>query len=177
MAMMTGEIKNISVDDGQVKAYCETGNGPSFTAVIPQLGGDFHPIPGDIVTASKIGQEWIAFSVCCKDSEVEAGEHLIFSRDTAGEVVATIHAKADGTVEIRPTSTCSIGNGTDYVAMSTPLNTFLTSLSNAVAPGGTPVVTPAPGAVCPVAAAIYAAIMASFNSQTAQCGSTNLKAE
>jgi hypothetical protein len=80
------------------------------------------------------------------------------------EAAETIDATAGDTITLdNGTETLSIdgadvkaGTGTDYVAMATLLNTYLDALGNAVAPAGTPVVTPAPGAPCPVAVAIMA---------------------
>jgi hypothetical protein len=169
MAVKTGTIKSIEVEDGQLKAFCDTGFGPMFTATIPQMGGDFRPIAGDSVTAIKMGQEWIAFSIVAKDAESGAGEHMFFARNAAGEVVSSVHAKADGSVVITPTTTCSVGNGGDFVALSQKVDILWTTLWTAF------------NTWAPVAqdggAALKTAFLAAFPSTPQSTASTNLKAD
>lgn len=74
----------------------------------------------------------------------------------------------------------NVGDGTDFVAMALPLNTYLDSVGQAVAPGGVPVVTPAVGATCPVASAINAAHIANAGGPPptpVSFNSTNLRAD
>jgi hypothetical protein len=66
----------------------------------------------------------------------------------------------------------------DFVAVATLLDTFLNAFVTAVAPGGVPVVTPAPGAPCPIATALYATMCSVYPPVgPIDNKSTNLKAD
>ena len=166
-----GVIKEIRVVEGQLKAVIETGSGPAVTATIMQAGTvDYHPLPGDRVLYHYAGQEVVVSAIFSEDNLAALGEVLIFGRDATGVVQVTFHLKADGWAVV--------GTGADAVAMSTPLDTYLSNLLNTVAPGGVAIVTPAVGQPCPVASAILAAMIAAFPpAGVAACGSTNLKAD
>lgn len=179
--MAIGHIKSVQIVDGQVEMVVDTGSGPAVTATLMFPPGiDSQPLPGDAVRYSRNGQEIVVTGVFTESSQSGPGEAVLFSRTSDGVIAATVHMKADGAIEIKPGTgrTAGVGNGTDFVAMSTPLNLVLSTLLTSVAPAGVPIVTPSPGATCPVAAAVLAAMIAAFPpTGTAACGSTNLKAD
>lgn len=174
-----GTILQTEIVDGQIEARIDTGYGVQITATVAGMS-EVHPLKGDRVLFHRTGgTEIVIDAIQSVDADTESGEWRTFSRDATGAVVATIHAKKDGSIAITNKSgkTVDTGNAADFVAMSTPLNNFLTALCAAVAPGGVAVVTPAPGATCPVAAAVYSVMTAIFGSSTADCSSQNLKAD
>lgn len=158
MATVTAEIKEVKREDGQLVAYCHTGNGPAFSAIVPQVGGDWHPIAGDMVTAINSGAEYHIVAVFIRDSETAAGEHLIFARDSMGNIKASVHLKADGVAYV--------GSGTDFVAMAAKVDQLWMKLWG-VFNGWAPVYE----------AALKTAFLAAFPSAPQTVGSTNLKAE
>jgi hypothetical protein len=177
-----GEIKSVRVVDGQVTAVIQTGAGPAVTAtVLMPAGLDFQPLAGDTVKFHRSGQEIVVTGLFTEDTQAGPGEAILFSRADDGDIVATIWMKASGAIEITPGDgqVAGVGNGTHPVALATPIDTFLNALVAAVAPGGTPILTPSPGATCPVAASVYAAMGVAWPppGTAAACGSTNLKAD
>jgi hypothetical protein len=181
---MIGHIKEVKVEDGQVISIIETGSGPAVTATIMPMGAlDFQPLPGDSVLFHRAGKEIAVSAVFSEDNQAGPGEAVLFSRqmvDKTISITAMVHLKSDGKIELKPGAgkAAEVGTGSDAVAKSTPLDTYLSALLTAVAPSGTPIVTPAPGATCPVAVAIKAAMMAAFPpAGSGSCGSTNLKAD
>jgi len=174
-----GHIKEVTITDGQITAVVETGTGQAVTAkLMAAAGAEFYPLAGDAVLFHWAGQEVIISAVLHGDASTAGGEALVFSRNASGDVVASIYLKADGKVIITTTG-AEVGAGGDAVAMSTPINTFLDTLAAAVSPGGVGIVTPSPGAACPVAVAIRAAMSAAFPPalSPASTGSTNLRAD
>ena len=94
--------------------------------------------------------------------EIRANDSATVTIATDGSVSVTADgdisiAKSTGESDTVGSASVDAGNGTDFVALSTLLNLYCDTLVNAVAPLGIPVVTPSPGATCPVATAIYAA--------------------
>lgn len=121
-----GTIKEISTVDGQHVAIIETGSGPAVTATIMQGGSvDFNPLAGDRVLFHYVGREVVVSAIFSEDATSAPGEWLVFSRNTAGVVQATLHLKADGTV--------NAGNGSDFVAMSTTTDQKIEAIYNAIA--------------------------------------------
>lgn len=176
-----GEILEVENEDGQLVARIDCGWGQQVSAVVQQSAGcDFYPLKGDRVVFHRTsGSEIVITAIYASNSGVAAGEWKIASRNQTGTVAAVFHLKADGSIKITNGTgkTVDVGGASGFVAMAQKLDTFLTSLCTAVAPGGVAVVTPIPGATCPVAAAVYAAMIAAFTSSTSDCGSTNLKAD
>jgi hypothetical protein len=176
-----GKIIEIAKEDGQLIARIDCDWGQQITATIQQSSGvDFYPLAGDRVVFHRTGgSEIVITAIFSGDSEVDPGEFKVASRNQAGTVSAVFHLKADGSIAITNGTgkTVNVGGASGFVAMAQGIDLFLTTLCTSVAPGGTPVVTPTPGASCPVAAAVYAAMMAAFTSSTSDCGSTNLKAD
>jgi hypothetical protein len=174
-----GHIKSTQIVDGQITAVVETGTGQTVTGIVmPASGSEFHPLPGDRVLFHWAGQEVHISAVVSEDASTGKGESLIFSRNAAGQVVASVHLRDNGEVVITTTGAV-VGNGASPVALALPINTFLSSLVGAVSPGGSSILTPTPGSQCPVATAIRAASTAAFPPILSEpdCGSENLKAD
>jgi hypothetical protein len=179
---MIGTIKEfVSYEEGQIAAIIADGCGVEVTATIMPMGNlDFHPLVGDTVVFHYAGQEVVVTAVFSEDSTAAPGQAILFARQADGNIVASIllHSNGEILVTLGNGKTMRIGNGTDFVAMSAGINTYLSTLSAAVAPGGTPVVTPAVGQPCPVATAIVAALLAAYPpSGTPACQSSNLQAD
>lgn len=127
---LIGHIKQISTSvDGQITAVIETGNGPALTAtVMSASGAEFYPQRGDVALCHMVGQEVIVSAVLHGTSTSAMGEALIFSRDTGGNVIASIHLAADGTVTITPGTTVNVGTASDFVAMAAKVDTLWATL-------------------------------------------------
>lgn len=175
-----GHIEKVSTVDGHIVCDVDIGSGPVVSAILYASGcSEMHPMKGDRVVFVRTGQEIIITAVLANEASTTRGQALIFSRNESGEVVASILLGSDGRVTVSPAAGARVGNGNSPVALATPLNTFLSTLVNAVSPGGTSVVTPSPGAACPVATAIRAAATAAFPPalSSPNCGSSNLSAD
>lgn len=124
--MAIGQIKELSIVDGQITAVVETGSGPAVTAtVMPQAGGEFHPQVGDTVYFRHAGQEVVVLGIFSSDAITTPGESLIFARNAAGEVVTKIHLKADGIAYV--------GTGLDFVALAAKVDASIDAIVNAIA--------------------------------------------
>ena len=123
---MIGTIKEIRTVDGQHVASVLIYGGPDVvTAVVMQPGNiDFHPIPGDGVLCHENGREIVISAVFANDASAQLGETLIFARNPAGQVSASIHLKADGSVVV--------GDGSDFAAMATKVQALWTCLFTAL---------------------------------------------
>lgn len=176
-----GKIIEVTKEEGQLLARIDCDWGQQITATIQQSSGiDFYPLAGDRVVFHRTsGSEIVITAIYSSDSGVDPGEWKIGSRNQTGTVAAVFHLKTDGSIAITNGTgkTVNVGGAGGFVAMAQKLDTFLTTLCTSVAPSGVAVVTPTPGSACPVATAVYAAMMAAFTSSTSNCGSTNLKAD
>lgn len=95
------------------------------------------------------------------------GEHRVAGLNDGEVAVYSQHGQQialenSGDVNATVPGLFNVGNATDFVALSTVINIFLDTLATTVSPGGTPVVTPAPGSPCPIAVAIRTAMTAAF---------------
>lgn len=159
---ISGTIKTLAIVEGQIVATVATGSGPEVTVVImPDAGGEFHPLPGDVVVYERSGQEYVAKAVFAADTSTLPGESLIFARNAAGEVVAKIHLKADGRVYV--------GDGTDFVAMAAKVNAMF-ELINDIITTWTPVANDG-------GAALQTAWTTRWPLEKQDVDSTNLKAD
>ena len=118
----------------------------------------------------------------CRDHQVviacDSGAHRVTSLPTGEVVIYSMYGqqillKTDGSISITATAGVDVGTGSAPVANATAVQTLLSVISEAVAPGGVPVVTPTPGATCPIATALMAAIESSSDT----IPSTNLRAD
>ena len=128
---MIGHIKEIKVVAGQVIAIIETGSGPAVTGTIMPMGSlDFQPLVGDSVVFHKAGQEIVVTAVFSEDSTAGPGETVLFSRSGPMAIMAIVHLKADGVIEIKPGpgQVAGVGTATDFVAMATKVDLLWSTL-------------------------------------------------
>ena len=90
-------------------------------------GDDSPPLPEDKVLLIKIegSGKHIVSGVLCSSQGAEKGEKKLFSRDSNGNVKATIYLKSDGTIEINGNADFAVA----YTDLNTALQTFLTDLN------------------------------------------------
>jgi hypothetical protein len=94
-----GTIKSITKEDGQIVAIVQAGTERpnDESCIVMGLGGvECHPLPGDVVVWADCGRENVIRAVIRDEQEAGLGESILFSRDSDGNVVASIHLKADG---------------------------------------------------------------------------------
>ena len=137
---MTGRIKELRTVDGVVVAAVETlvtgkQSNNTLTVLIGQAAGmECHPIVGDVVYFDRSGAEYVALAMFAEDVTGAQGEAFIFSRSAPETIAATVHLKADGSIEIKPGAgmTASVGNGSDAVAMATKTDAKVDAIANAI---------------------------------------------
>jgi hypothetical protein len=123
-----GHIKSTQIVDGQITAVVETGTGQAVTGIVmPASGSEFHPMPGDRVLFHWAGQEVHISAVVSEDASTGRGESLIFSRNAAGQVVASVHLRDNGQVVITTTGAV-VGNGASPVALAQKVDMLWTAL-------------------------------------------------
>lgn len=133
--MAIGHIKTVSVVDGQVTAYVTTGSGTGVTVTImPQGSLDFQPLAGDAVQFHRSGQEIVVTGVFSEDNQAGPGEAVLFSRTSPGVIAATVHVKATGAIEVKPGTgqVAGVGEGSDFVAMSTKTDQKIQAILDAI---------------------------------------------
>lgn len=124
-----GHIKETRIVDGQIVCDVETGNGQTVTAVLfADAGSEYHPLPGDRVVFEKAGQDIVIKAVLSEDASTSGGQGLIFSRNAAGEVVASILLGSDGRVTISPSTDVRVGNGQSPVALANNVDALWNAL-------------------------------------------------
>jgi len=141
---MTGIIKEITTDDGLIVASVETlatnkAGGQALSVVIGQAAGmECYPCVGDVVYFDRHGPEYVTKALFSVDTSAEPGEVYIFSRSAPAVIAATIHLKADGSIEIKPGAgmTVSVGNGSDAVAMAAKTDAKVDAIANAISGAG-----------------------------------------
>lgn len=167
---MIGQLKEINWVDGVLKGSVIRSCKQEISVIVAHPGNtEFYPQVNDTVIVEQVGSEYLLTGIVVDYRRIDNGEWLAFSRDSRGAIKASIHARMDGVI--------AVGDGSDNVAMARNLNTFLTVLANSTCPGNVPVVTPTPGATCPVAAAILSAMQSAFQGLNGRCDSKNLKAD
>jgi hypothetical protein len=93
-------------------------------------GDDSPPLPDDkafIVKKDGSGR-FVVLGTLAVSGGAEAGEKILFSRDSDGATKAKIYLKADGTISVNGGSTKTARNG-DPVQVTIPANSFIVSVS------------------------------------------------
>lgn len=137
---MTGTIKEIKTDDGLIVANVETlktnkAGGHALSVVIGQTAGmECYPCIGDTVYFDRFGPEYVALALFSQDTAAAAGEAYMFSRSAPDVIAATVHIKADGSIEIKPGAgqVAGVGNASDFVAMSTKTDQKVQAILDAI---------------------------------------------
>jgi len=93
-----GKIKELTLSGGEITCVVDIANGGEKTATIYGLAGvDTYPLPGDEVKIDYNGGQWVVSAVF-RDAGAGAGETIIYSRNSDGNVVSSVHCKADGSI-------------------------------------------------------------------------------
>lgn len=96
------------------------------TLLYGPAGDDSPPLPDDRCLMIKIdgSGNYIISGVICKSQGADPGERILYSRDSSGNIQATIKLLGDGVIEINGSA--------DYAVSWTDLNTALQSLITAI---------------------------------------------
>ena len=97
-----GTIKSVTITDGECACEVDFGASVVETCVLYEnVGGNNYPLPGDNVAVSMTdGQNTILAVSRAVPDDLKQGEHVIYSRNSSGELQANIKLTDDGEINL-----------------------------------------------------------------------------
>lgn len=117
---------------------------PGATLFSPS-GDDSPPLPDDkaLIVQKDGSGKYAVIGTLNISQGADAGEKILYSRDSDGAVQAKIHLKADGTISINGGSTKTARDG-DPVTVTIPAGSFIVSVSGGSGSPAVGVLNPTP---------------------------------